>query len=59
MTEGTRVTYRDVSLTDRGTVTRVERGARGGDLFVRWDRFPEFEAEECAFNLRPIERSAP
>ena len=53
-TIGDRVTYDCISLraSGGGRIEKVEKGARGGDCAVRWDRFPEFLSEQCAFNLR-------
>jgi hypothetical protein len=45
------VSYSCVSQwQSKGKLVRFERGKRGGDCVVRWNRF-NFDSEECSFNL--------
>jgi hypothetical protein len=48
---GDRISYSHVGQWfQRGTLVRMERGTRGGNCVVRWDRFP-FDSEDLLTNL--------
>ncbi len=59
MKQGDRITWKDINLSckqfpDEGMILSIKRTPRGGDCYVKWDKYPSKKIEECMNNLQVI-----